>query len=128
MEKGEHHSIACLVLYGLRVCELTGEGEWKGSYLYSDSPVRFPLIIWKSVKERSLPITKCLTNSKEEKNYVISGELIFPLFLLLTFLHSTFLPPSESAARWLQTPHLQPYHHSWFLTLWVSKAGPCSDN
>lgn len=35
--------------------------------LFSESPVIFPGIIWKSVKERSLSGSKCLTQSREEK-------------------------------------------------------------
>lgn len=47
--------------------------------LFSESPVIFPLIIWKSVKERSLSSSKCLTQSKEEKNDAASGKRHFPV-------------------------------------------------
>lgn len=39
----------------------------KQVYLYSGSAFIFPLIIWKSVKERHFSNSKCLIQSREEK-------------------------------------------------------------
>lgn len=55
--------------------------EMKG-VLFSESPVIFPVIIWKSVKERSLSGSKCLTQSKEETMTQLQASAIVLLRLL----------------------------------------------
>lgn len=95
-------SVACLVLCGLGVCGMTGRaggwGQVKGSYLWSESPVTFPRIIWESMKERSLSSSKCLIQS-EEKNHVMSGERHAPLFRPLAFSPAPApCPPSRNSA------------------------------
>lgn len=66
-----HVDTVCLLArHGLGVLRVTFLGRVvgsEGSYLYSESPIIFPLIIWTSVKERSFSSSKCLTRSKEKK-------------------------------------------------------------
>lgn len=85
-------SVACLVLRDAGVWR-EGRG-WRGWCLYSESPVTFPPISWRSVKGRSLSGSKCLTQSKEGKNRAISGELHFPPSRALTRSHPIALSSS----------------------------------
>lgn len=83
-----HESIACLVLFGHG-----GRGDERGlgSPLYSESPVIFPLIIWKSVKERSLSGSKCLTHNQNRKKCQFQASPTSVSLLALT----PSLPPSS---------------------------------
>lgn len=52
--------------------------------LFSESPVIFPVIIWKSVKERSLSGSKCLTQSKETMMQLQASAIVLLRLLALS--------------------------------------------
>lgn len=88
-------TVCLLVLHGLGVCRVTfGRVGSRGSYLYSESPIIFSRIIWKSMKERHFSSSKCLTQSKGENKWC---GFRFPLSGLLPLgTTSPPLPPSRS--------------------------------
>ena len=97
-----------------------GAWRWKGSYLYSESPVIFQYI-WKNVKERFCR-SKCLTQSQEENN-TASGEFHFFHYVCLLSDCPSSLPLlagdlfSTVTAKW--NSH-SPTVNSLFLILWIS--------